>query len=277
MTTTTTRYPVGALAGVLVNGASIGAGAGTCLVYGPIIAHEPATDPNRSGRVTIRRPDGTEHTVSDHGDYVEVHELNAVCAKCRADVWRNPYRGAWEGIPDVDATGSTRCPKGGTHGRINPDLPSKGVNPPADLDAAADDPNAHLELHTRALLAEARVNRKHLIATEPDRPWTGEWLRFADGEMRRIAHVWEWGQGPERVQPASDSGSFHLTIGGGSVSHSGGLDSGIKPEHLTLSEDRHGAWFWIWKNGRAAAHNGADVRIADVRVWDVAPGISPRP
>lgn len=112
MTTTRTRYPIGALAGVLHfhNG-------GTALGYGVITAHVPATDPNRTGRVTVRLPDDTEHTVSDHGDYIEVHEANATCGKCSADVWRNLARGAHEGIPDVGLTGSARCPSGGFHGR----------------------------------------------------------------------------------------------------------------------------------------------------------------
>lgn len=148
-----TRYPIGALAGVLVYDK------GTCLVYGVIVAHEPAADQTRGrGAVTVRRPDGREHTVSDHGDFIEVHTLNATCEKCGADVWRNLYRGEWEGISDVDATGSAKCPAGDFHGRdwhrrfhAAWEAPRSLLLSPADLDL------------TRAVFAGESVNTDALI------------------------------------------------------------------------------------------------------------------
>lgn len=153
MPATATRYPVGALAGVLHNHKGM-----TCLGYGVITEHAPATASNRSGRVTVRLPDGTEHTVSDHGDFIEVHTLNATCEKCGADVWRNLYRGEWAGISDVDATGSAKCPAGDFHGRdwhrrlhAAWEAPRSLLLSPADLDL------------TRAVFAGESVNTDALI------------------------------------------------------------------------------------------------------------------
>lgn len=129
------------------------------------------------------------------------------------------------------------------------------------------DDNAHLPNPVRALLAEARANRRAMIAADP-RPHTGEWARFTDGTLRRISHVWEWGNGPESIQ-TSDEGSFYLSITHGYTQMSGGLHPGLAPDLFTLSADTKPARFWIWRDGRAKAHNGIDVYVTE-RVWDVA-------
>lgn len=143
---------------------------------------------------------------------------------------------------------------------------------PADLptrhNGIVREDNSHLDPITRDLFADLKLNRRLLIADDPTRPHTGEWARFTDGTMRRISHVWEWGNGPESIQ-TSDGGSFHVSIRSGVAVMSGGLHPGLSPDLFTLTDDTHGAWFWMWVKGIRRAHNGVDVRIPQ-RVWHVA-------
>lgn len=107
------RFQAGDLVSFIYN-----AGAkGTCLSYAPVVAAV-------HGRITVAAPADCVTAnalgmlqMSDHPDFVNLAPMNAECARCGAAVYRNPYRGAHEGIPDVDATGSTRCGGGGSHSR----------------------------------------------------------------------------------------------------------------------------------------------------------------
>lgn len=133
-----------------------------------------------------------------------------------------------------------------------------GIKPATD--------NSHLDDRDARLLAAADHERLERLASLPDSPAVGEWVRLADGTMRRVSHVWDWGDGPESIQ-TSDGGSWHLH-GSGTVSFSGSLHPGIKPDTLTLTGEQLPGWVWIWHHGYAAAHNGVDVRVS-FRVWEV--------
>jgi hypothetical protein len=69
-------------------------------------------------------------------------------------------------------------------------------------------------------------------------PCVGEYVRFADGVMRRISYVW-----PERVQ-ISDSGSFYLDEG--YMSFSGSLYPFVPTKTLTLAEETREASVWFF-------------------------------
>lgn len=98
-------------------------------------------------------------------------------------------------------------------------------------------------------------------------PMQGDFIRFADGEYRRIAHVWTGDGQPEHIQPnlASQGGSYYL--GEGYVSYSGGLASAIPWCHFSRSSERMRGVIWFFHHDYATAHNGV-YDYADFQVWN---------
>lgn len=92
----------------------------------------------------------------------------------------------------------------------------------------------------------------------------GDWVRFPDGSMNRVTHIWEFDNGYD-IQTGG-GGSYYL--GDGYISHSGGLDIGIDGSHFTITKEVKKAWVWFFKNDYRMAHNGIDYKM-DFRVFDV--------
>lgn len=117
-----------------------------------------------------------------------------------------------------------------------------------------------------------RDERKAWLADRSE-PGVGDFLDYGD-TMKRIAHVWDFKDGSAvTVQPTSGAGSFYLggtsTLGGGGyITHSGGLETGIAVERLTEIGKKAGR-VWFFHHDYATAHNGVDVFVT-FRVWKVA-------
>lgn len=87
----------------------------------------------------------------------------------------------------------------------------------------------------------------------------GDYVRFPDGHLERISHVWDDG-----VQ-TSAQGSWYL--GHGYVSFSGGLNEIVKNETLTLTDEVMPGSVWFFHHDYWTAHNGVTVTIA-FRVYE---------
>ncbi len=90
----------------------------------------------------------------------------------------------------------------------------------------------------------------------------GDVIRFNDGKLARMAHVWD-----DCIQPTIhiNSGSFY--VGEGYMSYSGGLESSIPMDKFTRTNETIPARAWFFHNDWAQAHNGIDVMI-DCPVWE---------
>lgn len=118
--------------------------------------------------------------------------------------------------------------------------------------------NRQLDERDAAILAE-RVGSLAEITT----PKVGDWVRFADGKLRRISHVWDWDDGNPLAQ-TSDSGSYHL--GDGYISMSGGLYPPVPTSTLTATDERRMGYVWFFHHNRSQAHNGVTTAIS-FPVW----------
>src|SRR5882724_5982120 len=159
--------------------------------------------------------------------------------------------------------------------RILPSLPSLTITPKQyrDLSALLLASTGRLDM-THSLDAlddrDSAILAERLASLPTDAPSVGEWVRFADGTMRRVSHVWpgDWhDDGIARVQ-TSDGGSYYL--GDGYVSMSGSLYPGVKADTLTLADDapRAGSC-WFFHHDHHCASNGVDVTVP-WRVWRCA-------
>lgn len=83
----------------------------------------------------------------------------------------------------------------------------------------------------------------------------GDWVRFADGTMRRVSHHW----GEEYGVQTSDGGSFYL--GDGYVSFSGSLHPTVPLDSLTPTDEMADGWVWVFHHDMHRAHNGVDVLV----------------
>lgn len=107
----------------------------------------------------------------------------------------------------------------------------------------------------------------------------GDFLRYRDGTLARVAYVWD-----DSVQPASVAvgrhpahwslnryapgvgGSYYL--GDGYVSYSGSLHRGVSRDLLELTDATELGAVWIFHHGWSGAHRGVDTKVA-FRVWSV--------
>lgn len=87
----------------------------------------------------------------------------------------------------------------------------------------------------------------------------GDFVRFADGTLRRVSHIWRDEQDrPESVQ-TSNGGTYYL--GDGYVSMSGGLYRGVPASTLSLTAESRDGWVWFFHHDWTRAHNGVDVMV----------------
>lgn len=114
-----------------------------------------------------------------------------------------------------------------------------------------DEHNPHLVPADLAYVAEAQagLDRK-------DGPRVGDWVRYADGTMTRIAYDW----GPEigKIQTCG-GGSFHMGRHG-SVSMSGSLHSSI-PRALVDTGERLRGGVWLFHRDRSGAGRGVGAKV----------------
>lgn len=103
------------------------------------------------------------------------------------------------------------------------------------------------------------LQRKAALFAALLQPTVGDFVDFADGQTRRISHIWS-----DETFQNSESGSFYL--GNGYVSFSGALNSSLPNASLTLTEERRNGWFWFFHHNLTCAGGGRDVQIP-CRVW----------
>jgi hypothetical protein len=103
---------------------------------------------------------------------------------------------------------------------------------------------------------QIRATRAFQLASSPG-PTIGDYVDFADGTTRRIAHVWKPPMGTE-VQ-TSPGGSFYL--GEGYCSFSGGLDRGIDQARLTLTDEQRDGPVWFFHNDYITCDNSIETTV----------------
>lgn len=140
-------------------------------------------------------------------------------------------------------------------------LNDPGVNDPELPAPAPELVPAELDERDAAILA-----RRVALLDAIDKAKVGDFVRFADGEQRRISHIWDWDDGdPEFPQAqTSDGGSYYL--GDGYVSMSGGLYPPVHTNTLTDTGETKLGSVWFFHHDRSGAHRGVDTAIP-FRVW----------
>lgn len=111
-----------------------------------------------------------------------------------------------------------------------------------------------LDERDRQIVAAAARSRESLTGF-----LVGDWVVFADGARRRIAHVW-----PDGVQTCA-GGRFHLSDGG-AMQFSGQPSPTTPQSVLEMAGWREPASAWIFHHGVLGAGRGVEV-VVDVSVW----------
>src|SRR5689334_9255388 len=85
-------------------------------------------------------------------------------------------------------------------------------------------------------------------------PRVGDFVRFADGTLRRVSYHWHGDDGWDGGCQTSDAGSYHL--GNYGVSMSGSLYSSVPTDALVLTDERMAGDVWIFHHDMAGAGRG---------------------
>jgi len=91
-------------------------------------------------------------------------------------------------------------------------------------------------------------------------PRVGDFVIFADDVTRRISHIWRDERDAVFNIQTSDGGTYCL--GDGSVSMSGSLRPGVKPDTLTPTEERRNGSIWFFRHDQWKADNGIDTTMS---------------
>lgn len=109
------------------------------------------------------------------------------------------------------------------------------------------------------------LDERQAAYLEREGPQVGHWVRFADGVLRRISHVWDWGE-PDKVSiQTSDGGSFYL--GKWYMNFSGGLYPGVPATTFRPTDELKPAPAWFFHHDYCQAHNGVHVQVP-CPVWE---------
>lgn len=96
---------------------------------------------------------------------------------------------------------------------------------------------------------------------------SGDFVRFKDGTLRRVSHVWQGDHGrPDFIQ-TSDRGSFYF--GNGYMSFSGGLRPGLDASLFSLTNETIEGWAWFFSHDIRKANNAVNVKVP-CQVWAAA-------
>lgn len=103
-----------------------------------------------------------------------------------------------------------------------------------------------------AILAESRIKQ-------------GDFIRFNDGVVMVVAHVWrDKNDNPKSIQPAR-GGSLYL--GNGYMEFSGSPESGIDYSHFRATDETISGECWFFHHNYATAGGGIEV-TASRHVWE---------
>jgi len=103
-----------------------------------------------------------------------------------------------------------------------------------------------------------------MARTEPKQ---GDFIRFRNGTIKRIAHVWTDQEGrAESIQPTMYKGDSSFYLGEGYMSFSGSLNSGIDASRFTRTNETMLGAAWFFHHDLARASNGVSVQVT-CPVW----------
>ena len=112
---------------------------------------------------------------------------------------------------------------------------------------------------------QAILRRRIELWEKKTGPKQGDFVRFADGELRLISHVWDCYEDVNKwAIQTSKSGSLYF--GDGYMDFSGGLDSGIDFSHFKLTDDKQDQTCWFFDHDWARA-GGAVYAKVPAPVW----------
>lgn len=94
---------------------------------------------------------------------------------------------------------------------------------------------------------------------EREGPRTGDFIRFVDGELRRIAYMW-----PDGAQTNDSTGQFYLGEHG--CSFSGSLHPAVPLDSLSPTDEQRKGNVWIFHHDWFQANNGVYAE-AEFRVF----------
>jgi len=113
---------------------------------------------------------------------------------------------------------------------------------------------------------DAAIRAERLIEWQArSGPRVGDFVRLANGELRRFAHHWG-----DSIQPTSKGGGSFYFFGSG-MSMSGGLDPAIPIERIVDTGETRDGWCWFFHHGFSGAHRGVDFTVP-CRVYAVTGG-----
>lgn len=96
----------------------------------------------------------------------------------------------------------------------------------------------------------------------------GDYIRFADGTLRRVSHVWTGeNDQPESIQTDCPEFGSSFYLGDGWMSFSGGLHPGVPASTLTRTQELISGKCWFFHNDFAYRDNGVYISIP-CPVWD---------
>ena len=112
-----------------------------------------------------------------------------------------------------------------------------------------------IDLQDKAIIAQRIANYARISG-----PRVGDFVTFADGKKRRVAHVWpaDWNDDNVARVQTTDGGSFYL--GDGYISYSGSLYPSIKADTLREVGKRDGR-AWIFHHDWHVADGGVDFQM----------------
>lgn len=110
---------------------------------------------------------------------------------------------------------------------------------------------------------------RQAMFTARTEPKQGDFIRFADGSIKRMAHVWKYIGEESDIQPTAGRGDQSFYLGEGYMSFSGGLDSAIPAHKFTRTNETMPGWCWFFHHDWPKAHNGINVQIL-CPVWECA-------
>ncbi len=99
---------------------------------------------------------------------------------------------------------------------------------------------------------------------ERPEPRVGDFVRFADGVLRRFSYHWHDGADWDGGYQTSDGGTYYL--GEDYVSMSGGLHSPIPTATLTRTDETREGTVWFFHHNHRGAGRGVDT-VATFRVY----------
>lgn len=114
--------------------------------------------------------------------------------------------------------------------------------------------------------AEILAQRQESILARKG-PIQGDFIRFQDGSLKRIAHVWrDENDNPEYIQPTYYDGDGSFYLGNGYMSYSGSLDTGIPWTMFAPTTETIPGHVWFFHHDYPRCQGGVQAKV-NCHVW----------